>query len=55
MRHVLLFDDVVKLEEEEIQHVLSDDLDSLASAMIGVDGSISQFIISNLTKSAKIL
>ena len=52
--HVLLFDDIVKLEEEEIQNLLSDiNLDTLATALVGVNQSINDFIMNNLTKSAK--
>ncbi len=52
--HVLLFDDIIKLEEAEIQQLLSDiNLDTLATAIVGVDQNINDFIMKNLTKSAK--
>ena len=42
------------LSHREIQNLLSDiNLDTLATALVGVNQSINDFIMNNLTKSAK--
>ena len=52
--YVLLFDDLVILEEDEIQLILSDvNLDILSKALIGVDEHVKEFILTNLTSSAR--
>ncbi|RAP29502.1 hypothetical protein DID76_04005 [Candidatus Marinamargulisbacteria bacterium SCGC AG-414-C22] len=51
--HILLFDDIILLSDEEVQHVVSDvDLDTLAIALVHSDKKIKEFIMKNLTKSA---
>lgn len=53
-KYILLFDDISKLSEEDMQTLVSDiNLDTLSTALVGVDQAVQDFVINNLTKSAK--
>lgn len=52
--NVILFDDLVLLEDDEIEKVVSDvNLELLATALISVDQDVYQRFDDNLSKSAK--
>ncbi|RAP26292.1 hypothetical protein DID74_02245 [Candidatus Marinamargulisbacteria bacterium SCGC AG-333-B06] len=51
--HMILFEDIMLLDDSELQFVLSDlNLEQLATALVGVDQGLFAKIVDNLTKGA---